>query len=150
MSIDDYELKIRKLLRHSKFKKEILDFDRDVFLDVTNDKKFTFPLFKPTGAPYEINRTTTKPPTLHTIQPPTPPKQKGLFARFMNCFASREDKLINLINEQNRQESAPQKRTINSRKTDFTNNLAADLEQDEANETHENVEFFTTETEWQN
>lgn len=123
VSIDDYELKIRKLLRHSKYRKEILEFDRGVFLDVTNDKKFTFPLFKPTGQPYEIMKAKTPKPKIQ------PPMKQGLLSRLTDCFISKEDKIIREIQ-------------------DYNSNLATDLEREEQAEDEEDLSFFLYEEEW--
>ncbi|RLI73034.1 hypothetical protein DRO91_03860 [Candidatus Heimdallarchaeota archaeon] len=54
-SLDDYELKIRRILRHSRFKKEILNFKVGEFLYTPLDIKVKFPLFQQVGKPYEIN-----------------------------------------------------------------------------------------------
>jgi len=45
VSIDDYELKIRRLLRHSKYNKQILTLDRGKFLYPALDNIIEFPLF---------------------------------------------------------------------------------------------------------
>ena len=45
VSLDDYELKIRRLLRHSKYNKQILTFDRGKFLYPALDSVIEFPLF---------------------------------------------------------------------------------------------------------
>ena len=54
-SLDDYELKIRRILRHSRFKKEILGFKTGEFLYTPLDIKVKFPLFQQQGKPYEID-----------------------------------------------------------------------------------------------
>lgn len=52
VSIDDWELKIRRLLRNSKYKTEILEFERGLFLYTANDSLVKFPKFEPNGKPY--------------------------------------------------------------------------------------------------
>jgi hypothetical protein len=52
VSIDDWELKIRRLLRNSKYKTEILEFERGLFLYTANDTLVKFPKFSANGAPY--------------------------------------------------------------------------------------------------
>ena len=52
VSIDDWELKIRRLLRNSAYKTEILEFERGLFLYTANDSLVKFPKFEPNGAPY--------------------------------------------------------------------------------------------------
>ena len=54
VSLDDYELKINRLLKHSAYRKEILDFERGKFLYTANDKTIKFSKFAPTGEPHEI------------------------------------------------------------------------------------------------
>jgi hypothetical protein len=52
VSIDDWELKIRRLLRNSKYKTEILEFERGLFLYTANDSLVKFPKFEANGKPY--------------------------------------------------------------------------------------------------
>jgi hypothetical protein len=52
VSIDDWELKIRRLLRNSKYKTEILEFERGLFLYTANDMLVKFPKFSANGKPY--------------------------------------------------------------------------------------------------
>ena len=54
VSLDDYELKINRLLKHSKYRKEILSFERGTFLYTANDKVIKFAKFTPTGKPEAI------------------------------------------------------------------------------------------------
>ena len=54
VSLDDYELKISRLLKHSEYRKEILSFERGKFLYTANDKTIKFDKFAPTGKPHEI------------------------------------------------------------------------------------------------
>jgi hypothetical protein len=53
VSIDDWELKIRRLLRNSKYKTEILNFERGKFLYTANDTLIQFPKFEANGKPYQ-------------------------------------------------------------------------------------------------
>ena len=63
ISLDDYELKIRRLLRHSQCRKEILDFDRGEWLYVATDTEFHMPLLpQQQYKPYEINKPQKKQP----------------------------------------------------------------------------------------
>jgi len=54
VSLDDYELKVRRLLRNSKYKTEILNFERGTFLYTANDSVIKFPKFATTEKPFEI------------------------------------------------------------------------------------------------
>ena len=55
ISLDDYELKIRRLLRHSKHRKDILHFNRGMWLYVSIDTRFKMPLLpEQQYKPYEI------------------------------------------------------------------------------------------------
>ena len=54
VSLDDYELKVNKLLRHSAYRQKILNFERGTFLYTANDSLIKFPKFAPTGKPYEL------------------------------------------------------------------------------------------------
>jgi len=73
VSIDDYELKVRRLLRNSAYKTEILSFERGQFLYVATDKVIKFPKF-------ETENILDKP---WEIQPQTKPqpKKKGFFGK---------------------------------------------------------------------
>lgn len=75
VSLDDYELKIRRLLRHSQYRKEVLNFKKGQFLNVSSDKIIQFPEYKTTSKAFEI--TPTKP-----VQPIQ--KKKGILARIFN------------------------------------------------------------------
>ena len=57
VSIDDYELKINRILRHSQYRKEILDFEKGNWLYVATDTKIKLPMLpKQQIKPYEINK----------------------------------------------------------------------------------------------
>ena len=63
ISLDDYELKIRRLLRHSKYRKDILHFDRGIWLYVATDTEFQMPLLSQQKyKPYEIMKPQKKQP----------------------------------------------------------------------------------------
>lgn len=63
ISLDDYELKVRRLLRHSKHRKAILHFERGEWLYVATDTKFKMPLLTEQKAkPYEIMKPQKKQP----------------------------------------------------------------------------------------
>jgi hypothetical protein len=53
VSLDDYELKIRRLLRHSKHVNEILTLERGSFLYTALDQIVKFPRFEANGKPTE-------------------------------------------------------------------------------------------------
>lgn len=55
VSMDDYELKIHRLMRHSKYRAEVLTFDRGTFVYTPTDTVIKFPLFKAEGKPYSWN-----------------------------------------------------------------------------------------------
>jgi len=54
VNVDDYELKVRRLLRNSKYKTKILNFERGKFLYTANDSVIQFPKFKAKGKPYPL------------------------------------------------------------------------------------------------
>lgn len=53
VSLDDYELKISRLLRHSQYRKEILEFEIGKFLYPSRDSLIRFDKFEQNGKPYE-------------------------------------------------------------------------------------------------
>lgn len=53
VSLDDYELKFHRLLRHSKYRKDILNLPKGVWLYPSLDTLISFPLFKQNSKPYE-------------------------------------------------------------------------------------------------
>ena len=62
VSQDDYELKIYRILRHSKYRKEILEFEKGEFLFVATDTKIKFPLLpQQKYKPFEINKPSPNP-----------------------------------------------------------------------------------------
>jgi len=60
VNVDDYDLKIRRILRHKKHKSDILSLPIDQFLYVPQDRIVPFDLFKQKGKPYLLS---TKPET---------------------------------------------------------------------------------------
>ena len=73
VSLDDYELKVNKLLKHSAYRQEILSFERGVFLYTANDSIIKFPKFAPTGKPYELKplpKVQESAPKVNTIKLP--------------------------------------------------------------------------------
>jgi hypothetical protein len=85
VSIDDYELKIRHLLRHSKYRKTILNLPKGLFLYVANDLIVKFPKFQAEGKPYEVKPIAeTKLPSYVTIEPQ--PQQETAIQRIKKFF----------------------------------------------------------------
>lgn len=126
VSLDDYELKVRRLLRNSAYRTEILDFERGTFLYTATDSIVKFPKFTISEKPYEIR------PKIEKPQTPTPQKKKGLFSRLFG------KNLIEKVREHN--ESVESK--------GYTEELDETEEWEEENE-EEWDEFLTTEEEWQ-
>jgi len=54
ISLDDYELKIRNILRHSQHRKDVTTLKRGSFIYTANDTIIKFPKFKQKGIPIEI------------------------------------------------------------------------------------------------
>jgi hypothetical protein len=63
VSLDDWELKVRRLLRNSKYKTEILEFERGRFLYTATDSVVKMPKFEQNGKPWEYVLTATEQPT---------------------------------------------------------------------------------------
>ena len=62
VSLDDYQLKIYRLLRFSMYRKEILDFKQGEWLFVATDSKIKFPLLsQQKHKPFEINKPSPNP-----------------------------------------------------------------------------------------
>ena len=91
VSLDDYELKIRNLLRNSKFKTEILKFERGKFLYTATDTVFQMPLFESTGQPYEYVPTVAE-----------QPKPKGFIAKLKARLEDQNQKFFEQIIKKNR------------------------------------------------
>jgi len=85
VNVDDYELKVRRLTRHSKYRAKLTDktqMTKGKFLFIPSDKLIQFPIFKQRGKPYEIEikirlGEKTVMPQTQTTQPKQPkPKEK--------------------------------------------------------------------------
>ena len=53
VSLDDFELKFSRLLRHSKYRKNVLSLPKGVFLYPALDSLISFPMFKQDSKPFE-------------------------------------------------------------------------------------------------
>jgi hypothetical protein len=82
ISLDDYQLKIRALLRNSAFKNEICTLAKGRFVFPTTDETLDVQPFEPKGKPYEY------------IEPqrPKPQKKPSLFARLVMALVKPEPK----------------------------------------------------------
>jgi len=84
IGIDDYELKVRRLLRHSQHRKDVLSLEVGSFLYPSLDQVIRFPEFTAKGEPYQWIPT----PTIKKEYTPTPTypkiKKPTLFQRFLN------------------------------------------------------------------
>jgi len=126
VSLDDYELKVRRLLRHSKYRKEILNFERGTFLYTATDTVIKFPKFETQENPYElVYKPKPQPQEENESWRDSIPKQKkkpSIWRRILNIFYPIR------FNPRNRQE--PQ----NHEEDDTDNALLAsnDEELDEA------------------
>jgi len=78
VNIDDYELKIRRLLRHSKHRQDILTLQRGVFLYPSTDQLISFSKHTQNGKPFEIK---PKPRPQPQVEKP-----KSLFRLFKEIF----------------------------------------------------------------
>ena len=56
VSLDDYELKISRLLRNSQHRKEVLQFEVGKFLYPAKDSLICFNKFQQHGKPYEVSQ----------------------------------------------------------------------------------------------
>jgi hypothetical protein len=86
ISLDDYELKIRRLLRNSEYKTEILTFERGKFLYPATDSVIKMPLFESNGKPWEY--------VPQIAQQPTP---NGFFAKLKAHFEANNKKVLEQI-----------------------------------------------------
>lgn len=75
-TLDDYELKIRRLLRHSKYREGILSLPIGSFLWCPTDRIVKYPLFKQNGKPFNITSEYYK------------PKPKGFIAKVKGFLAN--------------------------------------------------------------
>ena len=74
-TLDDFELKIRRLLRHSKYRQEILSLPIGSFLWCPTDTIVKYPLFRQNGKPFNITSEYYK------------PKPKGVIAKVKRFIA---------------------------------------------------------------
>jgi len=82
ISLDDYELKISRLLRHSKHRAEVLELPKGTFLYTPLDKLVKFDLFKGKGKPYPYRPR----PIETTIEEPIKPKKGKLRFKVVEAF----------------------------------------------------------------
>jgi len=90
VSLDDYELKVSRLLRHSKHRQEITTLERGKFLYPSTDEIISFPKFEANGKPFEL---ASKPQKYQwsTLEP-TYPKAKrkpSLLMRILNALSPK-------------------------------------------------------------
>ena len=81
VNIDDFDLKVRRILRYSKHRKEILNLARGSFLYPELDVIVKFPLFKQHGKPYQFKPIIQKPQITEQ-----PQQKEGLIHRIKNWF----------------------------------------------------------------
>lgn len=86
VSLDDWELKVRRLLRNSKYQSEILEFERGKFLYTATDTVVKMPLFEQNGKPWEYVPT--------VIEQPTP---TGFIAKLKALVTKNNDKVLEQI-----------------------------------------------------
>lgn len=87
IGIDDYQLKIRRLLRHSKHRKEVLNLEVGSFLYPSSHKIIRFPKFQPTSQPYEYKPLLAPKPKPQSVSTPQPkPKKMGTLGKLINLF----------------------------------------------------------------
>lgn len=79
-SLDDWELKVRRLVRHTKHGEEILDLEKGSFLFTTTDEIIKFSKFVAEGKAKEYTR-----------QPEPEPKRKRTFAELLASLWLRKD-----------------------------------------------------------
>jgi len=81
VSLDDYELKIRRLLRHSAHREQILTLEKGKFLYPSLDKIVSFPKFQANGKPYEIKS---------NLEAKEKPKPKSLLRKLIDKISGKE------------------------------------------------------------
>ncbi|MFB0501021.1 MAG: hypothetical protein ACETVP_00975, partial [Candidatus Bathyarchaeia archaeon] len=54
VNIDDYDLKVNRMLRNSQYRKEVLDFEVGKFVYPSKDSLISFDKFQQDGKPYEV------------------------------------------------------------------------------------------------
>ena len=78
INIDDYALKICRLLRHSKYKKEVLNLPKGVYVYAPLDSLISFSKFKQDSKPYQYR---VKP-----LPKPQPKKKTGIVQKIKALF----------------------------------------------------------------
>lgn len=79
VSVEDYDLKLRRLLRHSKHREEVLNLPLGCFLNPKTNEFIQFPDFQQKGKPYEIKIETTEKPQ---------PQKKSFFKRLLEFLTT--------------------------------------------------------------
>jgi|GEM_PF-4214414 len=77
ISIEDFDLKLRRLLHYSTHRKEVLNLPLGCFLNAKTDELVQFEDFKQHGKPYQISKPRTKPESKRLARKP-------LFFRILN------------------------------------------------------------------
>lgn len=85
-NIDDFDLKIGRLLRYSKHKKGILSLPLGVFLDSKTDVLVKFPDFKPDGLPYRVKRKTETQKAIQTYYYPMPKRKASTLSKIKTAL----------------------------------------------------------------
>ena len=93
IGLDDYELKISRLLKNSKYRKNVLHLPKGVFLYPTLDSLISFPMFKQNGKPYAYQFEQPKP-----IEQPQP--KQNFIQRFITKFKHKEISIAEEIEQQ--------------------------------------------------
>jgi hypothetical protein len=91
VSLDDWELKVRRLLRNSKYKTEILEFERGKFLHTATDSVVQMPKFESNGKPWE-----------YVPQIAEEPAPKGFIGKLKALVTKNNDKVLAQILEKHR------------------------------------------------
>jgi hypothetical protein len=84
VSLDDYQLKVRNLLRNSKYRNEITKLEKGKFVYPTLDMELTTSPFKQNGKPYEVKPIVKQKPQ----QKPIEPKKKNIILRAFESLDS--------------------------------------------------------------
>jgi len=80
-TLDDYQLKVRRLLRHSKYREDVLNLPIGSFLWCPTDSIVKYPLFKQQGKPFDITTEYYKPKPKGFID-----KAKTFFGKLIRRF----------------------------------------------------------------
>jgi len=86
ISLEDFDLKLRRLLRYSKHRKDVLSLPLGCFLNARTDELIQFSDFKQVGKPYEIEIKQPQKPQWTEISPtyPKPKKKRNLFDKLFD------------------------------------------------------------------